>query len=254
MILQPTRPPDGSDSDAAYARRLSDIAMGINRQNQVSGVRVNRTTRGDSVIPEQGTSTGGGSSSKPKRYHLKAVRGDYLICRQTTCKNWRLVLVYNSGDKVFYSGSTWSSVGDNNSGNQPDISPSAWTRVNTFDTTEGASAFNISTPDKTWVYIAKEWKHCNSLTAENLGGSPVTYTYVMDPSDTTSMNVIRTTHFGSSTDREHLIPFWVVDEEIRAIPADTDIVTDSNIVSSVETGLKKVTLLIIGRSTEWGAF
>lgn len=253
MIWPPQRLPDGTDSDAAYARRLADIAMGINRQSQVSGMRTIRTTRGDSVTPDQITSVGG-SFSKAKRYHLKSVKGDYLICRRTTCKNWKIGTAYNSGDSVFYGGSTWSSLINSNSGNQPDISPSAWTRVNTFDTTEGASAFNISTPDKTWVYIAKEWKHRNSLTSENLGGSPVTYTYVMDSTDTTSMNVIRTTHFGASSDKEHLIPFWVLDEEISAIPAETDVITDSNIVSDVETGLKKVSLIITGRSTEWGAF
>lgn len=197
---------------------------------------------------------GAAGASSEARYHLKLVKGDYLICRKTTCKNWKAVLVFNTGDNVFYGGKTYSSVGDNNSGNQPDTSPTAWNLVATFDNTEGSAAFDPAHLDGTEVYIAKEWKHRNSLLAENLGGSHVTYTYVIDPSDTTAMNVIRTTHFGSSTDREHLIPFWVQDEEIMAVPADTDVITDSNIVGGSETGLKKVTLLITGRSTEWGAF
>lgn len=162
------------------------MALGINRQNAVSGVRVNRTTRGDVIVPRR-SGGGGGGISKLKRYRLKSVQGDYLTCR------------------------TWDG------------------------TTEGS----------TEVLIAKEYKHRNSLTAENIGGSAVTYTYAADPSDTTGMNVIRTTHLGFTTERAHIIPFWVLNEELNAIPADTGVLdADSNLI----------TLRIDGRSCQWAAF
>jgi hypothetical protein len=86
MIWPHSRLPDGSDAEANFARRAANQSIGgINRQNQVSGVRVNRTTRGDVVIPDASAS-GGTSGAIAKPYHLKAVQGDYVTARTWDAK------------------------------------------------------------------------------------------------------------------------------------------------------------------------
>ena len=100
-------------------------------------------------------------------------------------------------------------------------------------TTEGASD----------VFIAKEWKHRNSLTAETIMGQAHTYGYATDASDPSGMNVIRNDSVvGGATTAERLLPPWVQDEEVMAVAGRTGVVAGDGTA---------VALLVTARSAQW---
>lgn len=92
------------------------------------------------------------------------------------------------------------------------------------------------------VYIAKEWKHRNSLTGEIILGEDHTYTYEADVDD---LNVIRhdAVPATSTTTDERIVPPWVLNEEVMAVTAKTGVVTE-------DEGMD-VALLVTGRSCQW---
>ena len=94
------------------------------------------------------------------------------------------------------------------------------------------------------VYIAKEWKHRNSLTGETILGEAHTYTYEADADDPDGLNVIRHDEVAatSTTTDERLVPPWVQDEEIMAVAAKTGVTTEDG---------TDVALLVTGRSGQW---
>jgi hypothetical protein len=93
------------------------------------------------------------------------------------------------------------------------------------------------------VYIAKEFKHRNSLTTETEYATPMTYTYTPDGTDPNHLNVLRHKTDGTDTELQHILPIWTLDEEIGAIQQSTGVIADDG---------SAVTLLIQGRSAEWG--
>ena len=107
------------------------------------------------------------------------------------------------------------------------------------------------------VYIAKEYKHRNTLRAETLLGEDHTYTYEADTeeADPDQVNVIRHDSVPSATEGdppvvtdERLVPPWVIDEEIMAVAGKTGVVT---LDYGGSAGEQDVTLLITGRSCQW---
>ena len=107
------------------------------------------------------------------------------------------------------------------------------------------------------VYIAKEYKHRNTLRAETLLGEDHTYTYEADTeeADPDQVNVTRHDSVPSATEGdppavtdERLVPPWVIDEEIMAVAGKTGVVT---LDYGGSAGAQDVTLLITGRSCQW---
>ncbi len=198
MSLFPSfKKPDGRFAESIAVQRLSEHASVQSVQGYVSGVRVNRTTRGNFVVPDLGAG-GGGGGTRIDPYVLRDVWGDYLVARSIS---WRLV---------------------------------AEELIETIGTTD--------------VFIAKEYKHRNSLEAETILGEDHTYTYSAGPSETwaagasTEYNITRV----DAGEQQRIIPPWTEDEIIYACRARTDVFTDF-----AEHGGVAVNLLIVGRSCQW---
>ncbi len=104
------------------------------------------------------------------------------------------------------------------------------------------------TDGDTDIFIAKEYKHRETLTSETILGVDHDYTYADGPSEDwavgtdSTYNRTRSDDDGSSTESQRLVPPWVEDEIISAIPAKTGVTTEDDDV---------VSLLIVGRSTQW---
>lgn len=75
-IFQRPKTPDGRTPEAVYMQRLADIAVQQAACN-VQGMKVNRTTRGIVMVPQE--VAGGGGSAKVRCYRLKDVFNDYVV-------------------------------------------------------------------------------------------------------------------------------------------------------------------------------
>lgn len=96
------------------------------------------------------------------------------------------------------------------------------------------------------IYVAKEWKHRNSLLTEDYYGETHTYSYAPDGLDGSGLNVIRSDTDLGGTEQQIVIPPWSPGEVFNAIDAETG-------VTASEDDSSDITLLIIGRSAQWAA-
>lgn len=99
---------------------------------------------------------------------------------------------------------------------------------------DGSSEGSVDT------YLAKEWKIRTSLAGETVLGIAHTYTYGTGPD---SNNKYRTNSDGTNSEQELIIPPWSIDEVVFSVSGSTDV---------VDGGSNPVTLLMVGRSAEWG--
>lgn len=205
----------------AYARRLVDIAQGINRQNTVSGVRVNRTTRGDSVIPNQtgGGGGGGGGGVSIKRYILKDVKPDYLICNPPpkgppgSAPRWLGQLVSDPADEAE---------------NVPSENDAYYNVSNKTFKIYLNGSWAAMTPSATVINVAKPPELRTSLFGERIIGGNQAYTYNDGTSETwavgtrTDFNIKRTSTQGAATENQLVTRPWIENEMIfAALVGDT---------------------------------
>lgn len=101
-----------------------------------------------------------------------------------------------------------------------------------------ARSWDGSAEGDTDILIAKEYKIQCSLEGETIFGTAHTYTYDDGPDVN---NVLRTNDDGTNDETEIVVPPWVVDEVIFAIPATTDVLGPDDVP------LK----LLLVRSSEW---
>ena len=101
-----------------------------------------------------------------------------------------------------------------------------------------AHSWDGTTEGATNILIAKEYKIQCSLEGETIFGLTHTYTYDDGPD---ANNVQRTNDDGTNSETEIVVPPWVVDEVIFAIPAQTDVLDLDGV---------PLKLLLI-RSSEW---
>ena len=106
--------------------------------------------------------------------------------------------------------------------------------------------------NQTAVYIAKEEKHQNSLTAETIFGIVHNYTYQaglnppvgLNPAD--SNNPFRIDSYNSTQEVQRIVPPWICGASgdiIMAFPARTGVMDPHN---------NPTTLMMCGRSCQWG--
>lgn len=75
-IPSPVGRPDGSEPQALSSQFSHDAVSHVLRLQRVAGSRVSNTTQGLSIVPEPTAAP----STASKRYRLKNVKGDYLVC------------------------------------------------------------------------------------------------------------------------------------------------------------------------------
>lgn len=84
------------------------------------------------------------------------------------------------------------------------------------------------TEGETPIYVAKQYKHRNSLESEDVYGDTHSYTYAEDTDepepeeeDDHRLNVIRTVDDGTDTEDQRIVPPWLRGDIIYAISART---------------------------------
>lgn len=257
--------PDGATPEGIFVKRLARTASEVVPPQTTAGVRVNRTTQGTVIIPEE-TGGGGGSPVSIKPYRLFDVQDDYLICllpptvptvtpalgtpryigsfvdASFDADNVTILVNPDSDPQVKYTPASNDMLWNADHRLWKIFNGTAWINMSDSRNALSQSKFNknfadLTDPQKSTinalsgVYVAKEYLHRTSLIGLCIFDNADGFSYVDGPTEAWEAgtsgryNKIRHNYDGSTTELQRMVPPWTEGEPIYAIQCNNTGVT-----------------------------